>query len=518
MDSSLAVQGRFCRFRDIQRPFSNFDFVEDRFSGTLPEQVSIRRLFSQARSRGARTLVTEDILAVGAVLAENEELTTLFSDHRMGKLKRLTFWKPQFASSRSVAGRRSSDLIGVAILKQDIVPSLGMDRWHVFESVFVKYPHGHNCVPAARPFRVRCCDSAFRISGVVYCQQNLLNKACAQVAIRSLLMQRFPDKNITYREINDRARTLNPHFKPHKGLKARQIRSILKYWGILFTDIDYTTLSQKKQQELPYQKFLYAGIESGAGALLGFEFSGAGASGQRHIIPFFGHTFNEDTWVSNADAAYFHVGDETKYIPSENWVSSFIGHDDNFGSNFCVPRLYVSPEQVKYVVSLLPGGAKYDGVKAEGVALEYLYSLLPKLGSSSNRWLSRLTKYSVEQKIVLRAVCVTRRQYIRHLRAMRDWDDRSENPMFCSAFKQTIPPIVWMVEVSVPELFPANQRKVGEIVLDATRDLTSKLDFSVFSFARLPGRYLFFRELDGESRFWWFPSRLRSHTPLYRAH
>ena len=65
------------------------------------------------------------------------------------------------------------------------------------------------------------------------------------------------------------------------------------------------------RDELPYQKFLYAGIESGGGALLGFKFGGPGAKGEKHLIPFFGHTFNKDIWVSNADPAYFHVGEQT---------------------------------------------------------------------------------------------------------------------------------------------------------------------------------------------------------------
>jgi len=122
-------------------------------------------------------------------------------------------------------------------------------------------------------------------------------------------------------------------------LDAVQIRAVLRGLVIGFRDIDYTKEEPTYRRELPYQKLLYAGIESGAGAMLGFKLAGPRAEG-RHIIPFFGHTTNQDAWVPNAEVAYFHVGEDTRYVPSEAWVSSFIGHDDNFGSNFCVPRLY----------------------------------------------------------------------------------------------------------------------------------------------------------------------------------
>lgn len=53
--------------------------------------------------------------------------------------------------------------------------------------------------------------------------------------------------------------------------------------------------------------------------------------------------------------------------------------------------------------------------------------------------------------------------------------------------------MVWVVEISTPQLFPGNERKLGEIVLEATLPLDLKDDSSlknVFMFARLPGIYL----------------------------
>jgi hypothetical protein len=273
----------------------------------------------------------------------------------------------------------------------------------------------------------------------MYCQQNGLNKACAQVALRTLCGLHVPDVELSYERINRLAEKAGGRFDPAKGLDAVQIRAVLRGLVIGFRDIDYTKEEPTYRRELPYQKLLYAGIESGAGAMLGFKLAGPRAEG-RHIIPFFGHTTNQDAWVPNAEVAYFHVGEDTRYVPSEAWVSSFIGHDDNFGSNFCVPRLYVTPEQVDYVVALLPEKVRYCGVVAEAIAANYLYSVLPELSVPQKPWLERLIASARRQDVVLRALSLPKDQYIHHLRDASDWDYKREKASICNALEKHLPP------------------------------------------------------------------------------
>ena len=184
-------------------------------------------------------------------------------------------------------------------------------------------------------------------------------------------------------------------------------------------------------------KYIYSGIESGAGALLGFSFAGPAIpeeDGDCHIIPFYGHTFNKDTWVPDADKYYFRVGEELRYVPSENWTSSFLGHDDNLGPNLCVPRLYIPPVQVDYVVELLYPGVKFGGSQAEGVSLQFLYSVLDWINSadsnidpSGNVWLRRLALSVNNQQIVLRAVATNKDVYVKHLSDEKDWNGNKED-------------------------------------------------------------------------------------------
>lgn len=498
-------------------PFSNFDFVDSDFGGV----PSIRRIFSQARSYGCRTLVVEDIPATGVLEEDNGELLALFPRFRLTGLKRLSFWKTPLTSVDDVSDADPESLLGFAILKRDSVSPRHDGSWYVFESVIVKYPHRHNCVPGAAEFSVRVGDSDFRVPGVLYCQQNGLNKACAQVALRSLLATRNPGQDLSYGQINQWAAQGAPGFEPWRGLSVPEIGHVLSASGIGFLDIDYRSRTPEEREQLPpYQKLVYAGIESGGGALLGFRLSGEGLTEEvRHIIPLFGHTFNQDAWVPRAEAAYFHIGENTRYLPSESWVSSFIGHDDNFASNFCVPRLYIPPGQADYVAELFPSECVYSGTLAEAVAVDYLYSVLPELAGSPLPWLRRLVAYVQGQEVVLRAISVTADEYVRHWKRLRDWEGQAEDEALCDALEPYLPERLWMVEISVPELFPANLHKVGEIVLDAVQGMSTERDFRLFVFARVPGRLLLVRELspDGTPSFASVPSSLQSHTPLYEA-
>ena len=211
------------------------------------------------------------------------------------------------------------------------------------------------------------------------------------------------------------------------------------------------------------------------------------------------------------------MGEDTKYLPSETWVSSFIGHDDNFGSNLCIPRQYMGAERADYVAELFRDGCVYSGAYAEAIAVEYLYSILRQHLGPMLPWLDRLVASVTTQEVVLRAVCLPRHEYVHHLRNSVDWEGHHENPDICEDLSHTLPEIVWMVEVSMPELFPANQHKVGEIVLDATTKPSPQVDFSHFVHARLPGRFIFFRRLspDGTPSFYGAPSRLESHSALF---
>lgn len=506
-----------CEVFLLKPPFSFFDFIEEKFG----DHNSIRRIFSLARSSKAETLVVERIQPVGIIAEENEDIQGLFPSYRNTNLLRISFWKKQVTVGE-LSSLTNRQLVGYAIFKRDNVSDNNFDRWHVFEAVFAKYPHSHNCVPYPQTYRLAVAGKQYKIAGLLYCQQNTLNKACAQVALRSLLSRILPDGDISYRRINAIAASINPGFMPGKGLNVPQMRKVLTELNLSFNDIDYSQYDEQFRHDLPYQKYAYAGLESGGGALVGFRLAGRELREEgKHIIPFYGHTFNKDTWAPNADISYFRIGEGVGYVPSESWTSSFLGHDDNFGPNFCIPRLYIDRDKVDYVVEIFRPGIRYGGMQAEALALNVLYSLLPSLVNVDNKWISRLVLWTDRQQVVFRAQAMKTTEYVKHLCSLRDWEGNGENADLCNLLGREMPDFIWAVEVSTPQLFPANERKLGEIVLDATIDLTSLSAASandVFVFARLPGTYLLGGEIsNGVPQFTPVPSQLRSHTDLIRS-
>lgn len=516
----LAGQPLKHQILDFSPPFSCFDLVDTQFGGNS----SIRRCLSLARSFSAQTLVIEDIQPAGVILEENEDLSISFPHFQPGGLRRISFWRKDFKTYRGLDSCKADDLIGYVIAKQDINrPLLANDVWHIFEAVIRKYPHLHNCIPNVGDYQVSILGRKYSVPGVLYCQQNGLNKACAHVAVRSLVSRLNPGDPISYRTFNQIAQSCasKSNWKPAQGLSVQQIRAILDHYGVQYNDVDYEAAFKawpKVQEELPYQKFLYAGIESGCGGLLGFSMSGPGADKSKHIIPFFGHTFNKDTWAPDADVSYFNIGGGVGYVPSESWTSSFIGHDDNLGPNFCVPRLYVKPCQVQYVVELMQKGVNYSGTIAEAQSLQFIYSMKPQL-DTSNPWTSRLAFYSDPQvqRVILRTVSVKKELYLAHLHAIEDWQANTENPAVIRELEPLLSNQLWVVEISIPQLFPANERKLGDIVLNADQicDIEKEVDYSLFLFARVPGEYLCVKSVNQYGPiFDSIKSKIQSHVEL----
>lgn len=502
-------------FVDLKRPRSNFLFVEQNFKGSQP----LRRIFSQARSGECATLVIEDVAPEGPVADENEEIGDLFPDHNMAGLQRLSFWKKAVISVEDINALTDTDCFGYVLVKHDVCPTRKIDKWHVFEAAISKYDHIHNYGPCAKPVPFLVGEKRFQLTAILYCQQNGLNKACAQVSLRSLCAPYLESLDLTYRQINDLAFAGVTPRTPWEGLRSFQIPKVLKGLGIPYFELDYQPPEAAKlRQAVPYQRIAYSGIEAGAGALVAFTMSGPTAGIDGHMIPFFGHTFNEDSWVPNAENEYFNVGKAIRYIPSDLWLSSFIVHDDNFGSNLCIPKAYLSRELAQYVVALLPKGYAYNGLFAEVAASDYFYSMLAQIapGASSNRWINRLITFALDRRLILRLVPITRENYLKHLQAAEDWDRSKEDSntlIHLSSIKMSL---MWMIELSVPDLFATNKRKIGEILLDATVAFTPKIDFNTFILARLPGSYYFFGGLDanGQPSFATVKSNFISHTEI----
>ncbi|MBT6052852.1 MAG: hypothetical protein HOG49_39125 [Candidatus Scalindua sp.] len=513
----------------IKRPFSMFEFVESRFN----QSASLRRILSQVRLQGGKTIVVEKIDKADDLDEENEDIKKCFPAFNQSESFRLSFFTKSFSTKRGLGTAHNNEFLGYAIVKTDNVSSSPV-RSKVYESVTLPSRHPNNFIRGVQKWTCNVLDNKFVVEGYLYAQQNTITNACAHVALRTVAARYHKEIDMSYREMNLIAGVDHINRKGGHGLDSTEMVRILEAAGARCFVGDYTTVESVAKSPAPFYKCLYASIESGFPAIIIFGTT----TNSYHAIPVFGHTFNEDTWAPNAEFAYFKVGSGTRYIPSESWLSMFVTHDDNFGSNFCMAKNYLSTkrlcdeqephsilcplgtEMVACVIATVPEKIKMDPISAEVIGADYLFAVLPQMPTVKNPWDDRLKYYANKDMLVLRTIIVTVNDYAHHLSIATDWHGKKIKRTMISALKKNLQDkYYWLIELSVPELFPANRRKVAEVLIRAEveADLTNySRNFKDFVIARLPGHFALY-EGGGSSnpKYRFVPSGVSSHIELY---
>ncbi|MCK4375428.1 MAG: hypothetical protein KAX19_08870, partial [Candidatus Brocadiae bacterium] len=164
----------------------------------------------------------------------------------------------------------------------------------------------------------------------------------------------------------------------------------------------------------------------------------------------------------------------------------------------------------------VPAEAKLDPIRAEAIGVDYLFTILPQVPVPKGPWAARLQAYADESRLVIRPLLVTREQYIDHLKRVRDWEGNPLSPVLVGVLEELPAKLLWMVELSVPELFSANKRKVGEVLLRASTVPTPDRDMKNFVLARVPGYFAFYaRGGAANPRYAFIQSGASGHVELF---
>lgn len=127
----------------------------------------------------------------------------------------------------------------------------------------------------------------------------------------------------------------------------------------------------------------------------------------------------------------------------------------------------------------MPDGYKSDPFQIEAIAADQLYSLFDAVPQQYYKsfWLKKLIHYIGRQDVVFRTRAISDKEYIKHLEDMRDWDDhRITDRALLSFLSGLFPKYLWMVELSIPEVFSTNYGKLGEILFFGDQNLDSDAD------------------------------------------
>lgn len=538
----------------VEQPFSYFRFREKHFRDFAP----LARILSQARCLNAKAMVIEEVSPTAAadLITETEDLVIRLGGELETQVIRLSFFAVKPQEPRSFSGMVSSkDFLGYAIVRKDVSPRLRSPILRVHESVLRSSRSEHNYVRRAPAWTCLVLGRKVSVSGFIYAQQNGITNVCAHAALRTMASVFYPEGDLSYRNINEVLRIdhrknwvgvdlENP--QRGRGLALQNMVEVLEYAGARCIKADYAVpFSQRGELSgfhVPYQHYLYGSIESGFPAAIIFDTTD---DESKHVIPVFGHTFNRDLWVANAERSYFQIGNQTRFLPSDSWLSTFIMHDDNWGSNFCCPKHYlrapddrrrdrnsseseeakgsqesraINAEWLAHVLATLPRGVKMGPIHAEAIGLDFLSTLLPQMPSDENEWSRRLINHERSGLVVYRPVLVTGDEYVDHLRKVRGWlKKRRISGVILEALHSVLGKgQYWMVEMSLPELFSSNLRKIGEVLLDPTATPRPERDFSSFVLARMPGNFALLENRDPEKpAFQFLPTGVNSHVELF---
>lgn len=492
----------------IEHGFSNFLFVDRRYRSNNV----LRRIFSLARKHGYHSLLIEEIAEAdcGLLAEENAALRSRQPEFQSAVVHRLSFFR--CPNDRTPT---PSDFIGYVIVKTDTFAGQPKPKDHVYESVLPSFRQAeqNNFIHCARRYGVNTSIGTFAVTGVLYAQQNVLTFVCAHVSLRSALAAILPEADVTYARLNALAGVDHQTRKvgEGRGLNPRDIEAILNGVGIPFEKIVH---EPRQQLDLPteFQRDLYGFIESGCPALIGFELHDPNPGpegGERHIIPVIGHTFNEDTWVADAQRDYF--GAKLSYFPSESWLSTYVVHDDNYGPYYCLPRHFLKKDNFRVIFGLKSIATPFSAVEAEAVGLAFIGAIVNRLPKINQDWYDRFAVFHRCGLLVLRTILARKADYLAHLNALRAWDGATLEPAIIQKFQNLLPEHFWMIEASAPELFSSNRRKFGEVLLTAQTPLPKPLNLSLMLAARFPGVAML-RQPGGVPI---EQTRLKGHTDLF---
>ncbi|MBN2023142.1 MAG: hypothetical protein JW809_10150, partial [Pirellulales bacterium] len=499
--------------------------------GRTGPSAPLQRIFSLARACGVSTVVIEALSAESAddLAHEQEDVEKRKGTPTEPKVYRLSFFDHAIIAERELSNLEGTSFLGYAIIKKDSVGGHA-EQFRIFEAVMRMPERCDAFIRGAQEWRCRVGRELFPVRGFLYAQQNDYTNVCAHVACRTAAARFHRNGDMTYREMNDLLGI--DHIQKFTGdgkggLSTAQMSIILEAAGAhcevgAYPPEDSTVVGP------PFQRLIYGSIESGYPAIVCF----ATGHGSFHAVPVFGHTFSPDLWVHCAELAY-RIGPKTSYVPSDLWLNTYISHDDNWGPNYCIPQHFLHTRRlcgewsdgprkctsqedcVAFVLATFPSETRVYSPAAEAMGMDFLSSMLPKLPERTESWKRRLVAYSQSNLLVLRPLLIRGDAYLGHLEKMIDWEQHSINKQSIIGLKAEpgfSDRLMWMVELSVPELFSTNRRKVGEILIRADQVPSGDRDPDSYVLARVPG---YFAVYLGDSNFRFLTSGAQGHVPLF---
>lgn len=499
-----------------------FDLIADLWPDSQGEGA-VHRLCSLMRKMGAATLLKEELEPNQEIKEEFEDIIT-----RIGRpfetppeAYRLSFFAAPCRDGNWQALPESSFLGYAVVLRVklptdvDVVERMRPSGNLTYILEAVTHPPSHIVESKGGEYEGKGvtnyyvhCKRAFKttvgtretqrdyvVDGAMFCQQNGLTHVCAHAVLRMILNtdDRLANHKVTNRELNGYLGINHGKVPVGEGLTIDQVHQIGKSLGLVTRAGLFL-----EQPTVDYAEFIYPLVESGYPVCLAFSTT----HDRGHVLAVIGHTMNSDKWDCEAHLAYRPEA-FGRYHASASWVDHFIVNDDNFGMYTCMPVSYLRNKMLPqydmrqraiYAFSFLPGSIDVIPYLAEKVAISLVSNLANSLSAQPNKWLERVRQQIRHRRkgVVARTVICSKRDYIEYLRSTdtgTDSDGRGPVTTIPGPLANA-PDDMWLTEISLPDLYTANKRKLGDILTDAQTGTVNGQSTANFVWGWLPGMQL----------------------------
>ena len=417
------------------------------------------------RKSECKTIIIDDI-------EENDKDQTDFEEHKdipgynlvTRVKKRLLFFEKEFLTPEEIC--EECNFLGYANIYIDSFED-GSIKSYIDEALIhnSKLYLGKSYLCCNTNKIIRIANYDFNINGSYFVQQQGKINCCSHANIRMVGNTfRACDAQDYHHSFINKTLCIDVAKIAADGLNSNQIREIFEQRGLkCFTyafnfpdsknDEDYIT------SQYNFQQMAYYAIESGFPVLIIFK------TGERaHVICAFGHTFNENSWLPEAEQQYFKLNGDIQYLCSTLWVDDFIIHDDNYGPYYCLPASFLADKET-LLIAITNLKTDMFGHHAEFYAIKFLYSylitsLINKKLIGSTKWNDVFFDHFMRKNLILRTLYVKKDEYLKQLRAFPFL--QREN----FSYINNLPSEFWLTEISVPELFNINKKKIAEVIIN----------------------------------------------------
>ncbi len=364
----------------------------------------------------------------------------------------------------------------------------------------------------------------FEIVGTYFSQQNSATSVCGHAALCTAInnMKTYAGPLVSPETVNSiiGADHKTRKFGQLEGLKIEDIRKVLDNFTLRYTEMNFIS-----NPNMEYDETIYRYIESGFPTLLIFS-----TKDSLHVVTVLGHTLNSDLWRPEAEVVYtkpfYDTSNQIIYQPAAAWVDHFIIHDDNFGMYLCLPvealkRItipkYDPTFRVYHAVMITPPNITTSAYAAELASVIVSKHIILKYKGSKagiiNDWLQRILLLDqTKMASVVRTMLVNRDDYAMTLDDI-DFMGNAFTQSEKAELLRDLPPVFWLSEISLPDLYCANKTKVidfffpADLLSDDLGDILCKWIQIRFPEALLK---------NAGSAWSVYNMSIRSHYPLFR--